>query len=358
MIRIKRPVLLVLILLCGSAFAAGLVAFTGDPAWTDAEGWVWHPMDAETYMESWLLVARAENGGFLFASFVVGNAGLGDHNPGLGITYYAPDGTVYAHDFKLDREDLRASTESLNLTMGDMRLWREGGKIHLKVPRDEISVDCLISPEAPFWRHGSGRMILGRAEDSWNWAVLAPRGKISGAVTVNGKSYDLAGYGYLDHTWSNKSFFDFSKSWLSMRFHGREWTVNFVQMIASDGLGGRPVYSLMITRPGKPIQYTDRVDMQVREWEQTDGYRHPVAYSLTGDLGETRLRVEAKTLRHAETIDPLRSLSSVERKVVHLLVAKPVMYRLVMDVAVTLEENEQNETEKLTAISEMLYFNQ
>ncbi|MHA1568495.1 MAG: hypothetical protein ACTSXZ_03415, partial [Alphaproteobacteria bacterium] len=155
-----------------------------------------------------------------------------------------------------------------------------------------------------------------------------------------------------------QAFFNFSKNWLSLRIHGDKLTVNFVQVVASDDLGGGTVRSLMLARDGQPIRYTDRVQVATPTWHQARDYRHPSAFSINADLGGVALSVEARNGRYGEEIDPLRSLSNIERSVVRALVTKPALYRMVMDTTVKVVDNGVTYEEKLPAAAGMLYFEQ
>lgn len=339
--------------LATAVFAAGTIAFSDQATWTSAQAWGWHPMDTETYMENYLLAMRTDEGAFLFCTFMVSNAGFGDHTPGAGIAFYTPAGAVISHDFKFNRKELTASTAGLDMRMGDLRLVKSGEQVRLVVPRGPVALDLTVTPTAPLWRRQSGRMLLGNEKDVWNWAGLVARGRVAGKITFNGKTYDAAGLGYLDHTWSNKAFFDYSKNWLSTRIHGKKWTVNFVQMKTKDD---KFVRTLMLARDGAAAQTAGAVNFQLLGQAKKEGYMHPTAFELRGQAGTAQVTVTMRNGRYTEVVDPIRSLSAFERKAIQLLVAKPVLLRMQMDTTITVTENGTTESETLPAVASMLYF--
>jgi len=354
----KVALLIFMLMFAGSALAAGVVAFTGQPTWSMQSSWNLHPMGDESYTESWLFVSRTDEGGFIFCTFMISNAGLGDFNPGVAITYYTPEGKIFSNDFKMDEEHLHYAQSGLNLRVDDLRLWKQGNVVRMVIPRGKVLLDLTLRPTVQPWRQGSGVLELGNSDDTWNWAVSLPRARISGTVTAGGKTIDAAGWGYLDHTWSNQAFFDFSSNWNTLRVHGAKRTFNFLQIVASKKLGRATARSLMMAEDGKPVRATSKVKYKVLSTLNRNGYTHPKEFIVQGNVGGVQVTLEARNGRYGEAIDPLRSLSGIERTAIRALVTKPQMYRVIMDTKVTVVENGMTETEDLGAIGAMLYFAQ
>ncbi len=352
------PALLLAAALTSAAWAAGVIAFTGPSAWPESAGWVAHPVDTENYMETWQMIGQAENGGYLFVSFVVSNAGLGDYNPGIGVSYHAPDGRVTSNDIKLDRKVLKASQQTLDVAIADMHLWRQGNAIRCVVPRGKVLVDATLTPTVTAWRQGSGRIVLGSPADSWNWAMNVPRGRLTGKVTIGGQSFDLAGAGYLDHSWSNQAYFDFSKHWITLRYYGPKGSVNLFQLQPADHLGAMPINHLAVMEDGQPVRSSSAAQIELGGWRRATDYRVPTVIRGRARIGQADFVFEGSNGRLRETSDPLRSLSEIERQVIRLLVAKPMTFRVVMDTKLTRTENGQTTTEHGRGVATMLYFAQ
>jgi hypothetical protein len=347
-----------LLLAAGTALAGALVAFTGSEAWPESAGWVWHPCNDENYMESWQFIVHADNGGFLYVTFVVSNAGLGDFNPGIGAAYFPPDGPAVSNDIKLNRHVLHASDQTLDISIADMRLWKHGGVIRCVIPRGQVLVDMSLTPTVAPWREGTGHIVLGNPRDSWNWMVNAPRGRATGKVTVGGKTYDVAGYGYLDHAWSNKAFFDFSKRWITLRYFSPKGSLVLFHLLVSNRLGAESVNNLSLSNNDQPIRSTPNPQLDFTNWIQATDYRIPTTITAHGRVGATDVSVEATNGQLAETSDPLRSLPEIERQVIRLLVAKPMVFRVLMDIKVTRTENGVSDVEHGRGIASMLFFDQ
>jgi hypothetical protein len=171
-------------------------------------------------------------------------------------------------------------------------------------------------------------------------------------ITVNGKTYNAAGLGYLDHTWSNKAFFDYSKNWLSTRIHGKKWTVNFVQMKTKDD---KFVRTLMLARDGAAAQTAGAVNFQLLGQAKKEGYMHPTAFELRGQAGPAQVTVTMRNGRYVEVVDPIRSLSASSARPFNAG-RQAVLLRLRMDTTITVTENGVTESETLPAVASMLYF--
>jgi predicted secreted hydrolase len=253
---------------------------------------------------------------------------------------------------------LRASDQSLDVSIADMRLWKHGSVIRCVVPRGQVLVDVTLTPTVGPWRQGSGRVELGAPDDSWNWMMNVPRGRLSGKVTVGGRTFDAAGWGYLDHSWSNRAFFDFSRHWITLRYFSPKGSLTLFQMLPSEDLGETPVNNLAMSNDGRPVGSTDDVRVSFADWRQATDYRIPTAITAKGRVGETDVTIEAANGRLGETSDPLRSLPEIERQVIRLLVAKPMVFRVVLDIKVTRTENGISDVEQGRAIASMLFFDQ
>jgi hypothetical protein len=332
--------------------------FIGQPPLAPAEAGRWHPHSEKMYMENWIFHAKTDDGGFFYGVMMVSNAGLYDNNPGFSVSYYAPDGSVFANELRIDNSRFHAATDGFDVQIGGARLWREGGAVRLLVQEGTVQADLTLSPTAPVWKSGSGRLMVGRGQDSWNWIMPAPRGRVSGTVVAGGKSIKLAGWGYADHCWSNRAYFSFSRNWLSLYVAGARRSINFQQVVRVKKLGGEAARSLMMVTDGAPPQEATDVEVKIVDWLGGQKYRHPRAFDITGVIDGAQVTIEARNGRYGEIIDPIGSCSRLEQKIVRLLVADPMLYRLVMDAKITVAKDGRVDEEQGRAIAAMLYFEQ
>ena len=354
-----QPLLVVLALaMLAVAGAVWAGAYVGQPALSQSEAGCWHPTSDKAYMENWVFYARTDDGGFLYSVFMVSNMGLYNFNPGFSISYYAPDGKVTANEFRIDNDRFHAATDRFDVKIGDARYWREGKNLRLAINDGKILADLTLTPTAAPWTAGTGRLPIGGAKESWNWIMPAPRGTVHGTVTVEGKIVNLQGRGYSDHYWSNKAYFTFSRNWLSFHMAGPKWSVNYHQLVRTKKYGGDTARSLMMVADGEPAHETSDVEFEPLEWTDGQKFRQPKAFTLRGAIDGAQVTIEARNGRYGEIIDPIGSCSKIEQKIVRLLVADPMVYRLVMDAKITVAKDGRVEEEQGHAIAAMLYFEQ
>lgn len=355
----RRVIGAIVLLLAAAGLAGAAVSqFSGQPALNPNEAGRWHPMRDETYMESWSFHARADDGGFFFAVVLVSNAGLYDNNPGINVSYYAPNGRIYSNELRIDNGRFQAATDRFDVHAGKARFWQDGRDYRLSIQEGKVTAEMTLTPTAPLWRNGTGRLLLGKNNDTWNWLMTAPRGRVSGTVASGGQTFKVTGTGYTDHCWSNEAYFSFSKNWFSLHVSTPVRTVDFHQIVKLQKRGAEIVRSLMAVRDGQQPRHTDAVDLEILQWQATKKYRHPVAFNLHGRIDDTEYFVEARNGRYGETIDPLGPCSYVEQKIVRLLVADPMLYRLRMDTTIRTVKNGVTETETFPGIANLLYFEQ
>jgi hypothetical protein len=355
----RRWLALAILLLGGaSALWAGATAFTGQPALSPSEAGAWHPHSEKMYMENWIFHAVADDGGFFWAVFMVSNAGLYNNNPGFSASYYAPDGTVYANELRVDNDRFHAATDRFDVRIGNARLWREGQKIRLAIQEGKVLANLTLAATSVPWMNGSGRLVVGEPREHWSWIMPAPRGTVEGTVTAAGQTFTVRGRGYADQCWSNKAYFNFSKNWLSLYVATPARSLTFHQIVENKKAGGGTVRSLMVADDGKPPRSGRVSKVQITDWLPDKKYRHPRAFTIDAAVDGADLTIEAANGGGGERIDPLGSCSALEQKIVRLLVADPMLYRVVHDVTVSVATDGQVEQERGRAISTALYFEQ
>ena len=116
------------------------------------------------------------------------------------------------------------------------------------------------------------------------------------------------------------------------------------------------IRTLMLARDGAPARSSGEVNFITQGKAKKEGYVHPTAFEFRAQVGDAQVNVAMFNARYNEVLDPIRSLSTFERQAIRLLVAKPVLYRLLMDTIVTITENGITERETLPAVASMLYF--
>jgi len=67
------------------------------------------------------------------------------------------------------------------------------------------------------YRPGTSYFQFGTPDKYYTWLCVVPRGKVSGTVTVEGKTKSITGMGYHDHQWGSINFHKYWNHWIWAR---------------------------------------------------------------------------------------------------------------------------------------------
>lgn len=344
--------LICLVLLAASVAFGAVMIFKGDPVPVGPDDFGIHPMPDEMYTENWGFLSAHDDGSYGFVNFVVSNAGFGDQKPSVDLTYWTPQGDVVT-SAKLYKGDVfKGAKDALSLSVGKCVVETADGRIRINAVGDGVSASLSFTPTAKPWQHNSGRVILGKPSDFWHWVVLSPRAKVTGAFVTQGMKHDVSGSAYLDHTWSNQAFFNFSKKWLSLRIHGPEYSMNFVEFEGTGPLAGRIVRSLYIADEKGVVYFTSDVKIEKTKIEQgKNGRTFPLTYRIVTSKCTLNVSVE----KNVQQVDMLSQMGAVERAVIKKFVTNPYVYRFLTAYEATVEISGETKRFSGKAASEMLF---
>ncbi len=252
--------------------------------------------------------------------------------PGIKITL--PDGTEYEDEERLTADVLRFGKGKCDVTFGphhvtgDLREYL----LHFE-PVNGVGADLKLTSTSKSWRPGTAFHEFGE-EQYFTWLCAVPRGRVTGTLTFNGKTVEIAGYGYHDHQWSNVAPLTAFNHWYWCRQNlgdytmlvfditaGREFGYQHIPMVFVEDNDGNVIFEC--TDPNKR---SCRVLEEYRQ--EATGKDYPRITEFTFEDGGKKLEFTLKVLQEIHMIDSYSMMSEPVRKQLDQMGIQPTYARL------------------------------
>lgn len=273
----------------------------------------WHPEFEENddYGESWFYVVQTDEGGLLCVLLSVTNLGLHTFDGSVDVDFYAPDGSVHKAHHEVRREAISGSGDRMDVTIGGSRTWGGGSSYHVTIQESDVQLRLDFANVLPPYQFGNGRVVM-REDRSAEWTTgwNIPRARSSGSVTMDGRTWDLAGDGYGDHGWATIKLPDYIRKWYTLRVFDDAYTLVLHHQYLTDTFGrGNVKFGLVgegegIVGASRHFLYTPTA------WRTVEGgKRIPTAFDVTVRTGGYEITGTVTESRFLEAIDVLGRLS-------------------------------------------------
>src|SRR5574341_69405 len=170
----------------------------------------------------------------------------GPLKPAVSMTVTRPDGTKFSQFPVFPSNQFTASQESCDVRIGPN--WTKGDlhryQIHVEMNPlmdggQALAADLSFRGLVPPWRPGGGKAYFGDLEHYFAWLPSIPYGTVEGTLTYNGQTHIVKGTGYHDHNWGNVGLNVVMDHWYWGRAHLGDYTLIFVEQVASAKYGYR-----------------------------------------------------------------------------------------------------------------------
>jgi predicted secreted hydrolase len=137
------------------------------------------------------------------------------------------------------RKDISGDREKLDLSIGPNRVRHLGNVYQLDINEKELKLSLTLRGDLPGFQFGNGQVFFYENRSAvWGIGFNAPRAAVSGRLTVAGRSFKLAGYGYHDHSWSTIKVPTFAKQWYTLRLYAQDISIILHQIYLTEKFGG------------------------------------------------------------------------------------------------------------------------
>jgi hypothetical protein len=274
----------------------------------------------------------------LFANISITNLGLRIFDSSFDVRFYTRDGNVFKHFRNYRRQDISATGDGLDLTIGNSHLKGGENAYYLSIDEPLFQMDLTLTKTLPGFQFGNGRIDFYKDRSAeWNLSLDVPLADTSGTLTAEGKMFNLAGNGYHDHTWANIKLPTFMEKWYSLRFFQGRYSIVLLQIYLTKKFGGGVLCAGLIG-DGENLIPTRSFLYKPLKWrkESTSGLAIPTELQLcikTDDYSVTGIIKESRFL---DSIDVLGKLTWPVRTLIKSFYTKPYLIRYLTDCDINL----------------------
>ncbi|PKN53673.1 MAG: hypothetical protein CVU55_00695 [Deltaproteobacteria bacterium HGW-Deltaproteobacteria-13] len=298
-----------------------------------------HTIKGENPFEWWYFDGHLDTGEtfvgvFLAPSFTTGK-------PGVTFSLYGSDWKKESHQLTLADDDMKVSTEDINLICPAGYISRLDNDNYLVGwDLEGIKADFKLTTLAPGWLPIGGSDVYDDKKEFF-WAVHQGQNRIEGTIVQNGITRKVTGVGYADHNWGKKSLNKIATSWVWGRIITGGYTIIYADVQYRDpNINSRPLYiargNQIIVGSGSPaIRQFDYVTHP----ELKRHYPRQISIDHAAKGVEAHIQIRFRTL--VEDVDMLTvsNLNPFAQWVARTFVTRPTYFRIIADYDGTIVDN-------------------
>ena len=292
--------------------------------------------------EHWYFDAHLDDGRIVVV--MLQSRELVRRRPGVEIHLYSPDGQRRESNRHHSDAELSVSTEKVDVAIAHHSAVLvdevDGLPVYrVKAEQDGIGVDLTFHAEVPPWMPGRGRTSYTDRE-YFAWCVGAPRARVEGTVSVDGRA---------DHNWGVGDMKRIISKWYWGRLYTDEISLVYAMVQTTGRYGSHWSQPIMVARGREVVLSEGEVDI-------TEG---PAVFDAVADRsypsflrlevpGKIDLTLTVREIVHAH--DLLSDVPVVGRPPLNKLVKKAVghpgyfRFRSDFDLTVTIDGRQETHT--------------
>lgn len=279
----------------------------------------------------------------------------GPLKPNVSLTITRPDGTKLAQFPILPAAAFRASTERCDVQIGPH--WIKGDLHHyqIHVEMNDLAADLTFTGSVPPWRPGAGKACFGDGDHFFGWLPSIPYGTVDGNLRYDGHDHSVRGVGYHDHNWGNVGLQDVMDHWYWGRAHIGEYTLIFVEQVASKAYGFARIPVFLLAR-GDQILCDDgtHLTMAARQFvRHPDGRSYPLQVDFCWQREAESVHLTLRQPRLIESVSLLSYYPAWQRRLFRLF-ANPYYFRFQAALELNIDLKEVQTIERGTALYEIM----
>ncbi|MDR1654171.1 MAG: hypothetical protein LBS01_11115 [Prevotellaceae bacterium] len=159
--------------------------------------------------------------------------------PFCRIDITSPNGIMHTENFMCPAHESSFSKEQCDIKIGKHRVTGDlkNYSIHIE-PVNGLGADLKLVSQGKPWRSGTSYFSFGNNEEKYfTWLCVAPKGEISGTITINGKSKTVKGFGYHDHQWGNIMHMFAWNQWIWARQNFGDYNLVLFDLVSNQKFG-------------------------------------------------------------------------------------------------------------------------
>lgn len=101
-------------------------------------------------------------------------------------------------------------------------------------PINGLGADLKLHSLSKSYRPGTSYIEFGSPDKYYTWFCVVPKGELTGTLTIEGKTFQVHGYGYHDHQWGNVSIVKVWNNWVWARQSFDDYSMLVFDMVSSE----------------------------------------------------------------------------------------------------------------------------
>jgi hypothetical protein len=279
----------------------------------------------------------------------------GPLKPIVSLTVTRPDGTKIIQFLKFPADQFSASKEKCDVRIGANWINGDLHRYEVHVEMGGLLADLIFTGTVAPWRPGAGKAFFGDLDHFFGWLPSIPYGTVEGTLTYDGQARQVKGTGYHDHNWGNVGLDDVMDHWYWGRAHLGEYTLIFVEQVASEKYGTTRMPVFMLAK-GAEILIGDSqpLTMQARDFvSHTEGHAYPREVDFNWIAGDESVRLRLREPKLIEATSLLTLLPKWQQRIARLF-ANPYYFRFNADLELEINLDKVKATERGPALYEIM----
>ncbi|MBV4429655.1 lipocalin-like domain-containing protein [Clostridium tyrobutyricum] len=279
-------------------------------------------------------------------------------HPALTFHITEPDGTTYSERFtKFKKKEVVVKEGKCNVHYGPHCIEGDMQNYHIKAePINGTGYDLYLKKDGISWRGDTGYIGFGEKDEKYfTWTCFVPRGKVTGTITVGGKTRKITGMGYHDHQWGTIMQFDFLNNWLWSRQNGTNYSIVVFDFIMNQKYDYKRIPLVFIQdKEGNLIfEETEHVKCEVLEefTQEVSGAKFPKVTRYYFENHGKKVTYTLTVLKELEGRDIYKQAPAILRRSFDKKGSHPKYGRYLAQGELIIEENGQEVYE----VGELIY---
>jgi hypothetical protein len=273
---------------------------------------------------------------------------------------YDPDGTVlmvglfHVDAFMLDRwgmfalvaesdgssrwftntpagREVEIDEQRLYFDDGETLVEGRNGSYHIATSFESgFACDIRVTNRIAAWKPGTGRVDYTEEGELFQMRILvSPWADASGTITVDERTFPIAGHGYLSKTRFANPLTRFAPYVHALKLYDEDDFIYLLDVTLAEEYDSRTVPMLIFAHDDSWVLTTREYEFEVEEWEYWDDLPHPypVRIRIAAEADGSRLEGVYRQRRVLNVTDVFSELPLFIREMVDLVLSRPVYFR-------------------------------
>ncbi len=279
--------------------------------------------------------------------------------PNLSLTITRANGTKVAEFAFPPADQFSASDKMCDVSIGSSWVKQTGfgtcWNFDLHAQTNSLAADLTFIGLVPPWRPGAGKSYFGDLEHYFAWLPSIPYGIVQGTLTYDGQMHAVSGNGYHDHNWGNAALASVMDHWYWGRAHLGDYTLIFVEQIASKKYGSTRIPVFLLSKGEKVLVDDARyLILQTGAFTRQPGGRMvPGEVDFTWACNQDQVRLELRKPNLIESASLLLALPPAKRALARLF-ANPYYFRFNAELDLTIDLTNLHDSIRGPALYEIM----